>query len=194
MVVMTKQSSFPLSNEHALIVIRDMLQPDTPTLGMWFGWSQPEPNETVKLGSAYASDTLEFTWEEVFESATHDEKKAFVRLCREYKVPYRWEPIRLRGLWLADEVFFPFNSLGRGEQCLYRLHTMAVNTMTDYHNWAIEYGEYLAEMYVDNKKADVSWELYEHNDIFTQEFCDQFSHLVSFTPNVSENGHYSEGN
>lgn len=165
---MNKQAVFPMSNELTLELIRSFLQPGMPTLGMWLGWNQPDKDDVVKLGSAYAVHSEEFWWETAFEDATLDQKKEFVRICKMYKKNLR-DKLTVSGLMCAEEVFFPYAKLSKDEQCLYRLHTMAVNTGNDYHNWAIEYGEMLAHRHADSEFADVKWELYEEDNSFSRE-------------------------
>jgi hypothetical protein len=191
---MNKQSAFPMSNELALELIQSFLQPGMPTLGMWFGWNQPEQNDQVKLGSVYATHTMSVYWEDLFEGASLDDKKEFVKLCKLMKHDPR-EVMTISGLWNADEVFFPFNKLDNGDKCLYRLHVMAINTGSDYHNWAVEFGERLAEIYWDNNDATCEWELYEEDNDFSREMWDIFKHLLpKITPYVSTGNIYPPNN
>lgn len=185
-----KQSYFPMTDEVSLDFIKWMIQPDNPTLGLWFGWNQPNDDTTVKLGDCYTIPSFnDYTMTIVdlfntelgpigFNSARDILKELKSHYGKRYS---KYLKPKLSGIW-ATEVFRQFSELENEEKCIYRLCVMSINTMTELHNFACAYMESLAESY--SKNSD-EWSLYENDDSGIDEiayqFNDKFSGLIDFT-------------
>lgn len=146
-----KHLYFPMSREVSLGLISEWVKPDTPTLGMWFGWNQPDKDTTVKLGSIYGTIGERYTFKEILdncEGLTLEDKKELIREIKSNGCNMRQE-YSFDAIYNDEEIFISFDCLEPFERVLYRLHTIVINTMTELHNWSIEYGEYLASEYYD---------------------------------------------
>ena len=188
-----------MPKEIALELVRIFLEPGTPTLGMWFGWNQPSEGDMVKLGSAYGySSEDKVYWNEVFVGATLEQKKEYVSLMKSWKKDPR-KPFTLQGMFEADEVFYPFDNMDLEHQMLYRLMVMSVNTCgTDYHEWSIEFGYYLASWYGDKTSASKEWRIActdTRDERFTEDFLSNelLNTLVNVDIIAEDGDHYPEG-
>lgn len=146
-----------LNNEMALAIVKDAIMPGQPTLGLWFGWNQPNEESTVKLGSI-CGRIQSYTVRELLHNSDLElwqvkdilREMKYCKLDKDETISERW------ALALCDEVFIPYGVLSPEEKALYRLKVLLVNTMTEGHNWAIEYGDYLATVYYRLESAGLS--------------------------------------
>lgn len=139
-----------MSFDEAMEFVRASVEPGMPSLGSWLGWTQPGEDEYVKLGSV-TGRCRGFTLGEVL-AGTGVGYLACADLFRMYGRHAEVEACFL----VCDEVFLPFSVLDAGDQALYRLHTILINTMTLGHEWAIEWGDLMATMYFYHEKAHKS--------------------------------------
>lgn len=179
-------SEMPL--EVAAELVRLWTQPGEPTLGMWFGWSQPGPDSNVKLGSAYGyvqSYILRQVLAETdmgFETASEIVRDAMIEFGIDSAGEMLDTKINDCGLVVADEVFIDFMDLDPEHRDLYRLKVLWVNTGTDGHNWSCEFGDYLAWWYGETSKVDARFEAYEGCYDLTQTLLDWEVDLAVYLP------------
>jgi len=176
------QAQLPMPRNVAVAIIKDALRPGQPTLGLWFGWNQPRKTDKVKLGSVYGYIRKD-EWltlrkllggteigynaaKDIIKTATKLYNKkygAYNGVNRPSKFPKDMgadlcELFNNDTMLSCEEVFVPFSRLSSDDQAAYRMHTLLINTMTDGHNWACEWGDYIAAQYAIARELD--WELY----------------------------------
>lgn len=162
-----KPSHPPLPKNVAVEFIKQMIQPGTRTMGMWFGWNQPKEDEFVKLGSAYAY-VGNYTLRDVlygtdlgFETASKLIRDTMKHLDVTSPGEMLNSIIRDGGILCADEIFVKFSNLDEEEQALVRLQVILVNTMTAGHNWSCDYGNYLASIHAQFDSTETEYEVHD---------------------------------
>lgn len=170
----------PMTDEIAIELVKQWIKPDNPPLGMPFGWTQPNDDSTIILGSVYSCNYEKNLYDllineiynprlgkwggyEIELKQSLDITKRVLRILKENKINIRTNKITLHDvLFNAEEISTTFNELDNEEKCMFRLSIMCLNTMTNGHNLAIEYLEYLAHNHFgDNTDNDKNWIIYE---------------------------------
>lgn len=170
-----------MTNEIAIELVKQWIKPDNPPLGMPFGWTQPNDDSTITLGNVYSCnyernlydllinevhtydyDKYQFIYKtELCQSL--DVTKRILRILKEHHKDIKKDKIILHdAIFNAEHISTEFNNLDNSEKCMYRLSIMCLNTMTNGHNLACEYLEYLAHNHFgDNPNNDKNWTIYE---------------------------------
>jgi len=143
--------------QQALTFLQSMLTPGSPPLGHWFGWFQPDYNSDgeVKLGTA-AILTDSFTLGDILQGTElgYYQASRLLKMAAKIGGAKRPRNVKIEPVLVCfDEVFYPFGDLDTTEQILAKLRIVLLNTFTEGHNWACEYGDYLAETYAYNRAA-----------------------------------------
>lgn len=175
-----KPHYFKMPHMATLQLVKNFCIAGNPPLGYNFGLIQPNLNDTIIVGSCYGIASFNYTIRALLtksvytghgqfkdELATNLETaKQIIRLARDHNY-HLDDTVDLSGL-VETEVFRSFSTLSITEQAFYRLAILLINTMTEGHNWACEYMEYLAETYVKNNDE---WQLIE-NDTWKDDILD----------------------
>ena len=157
---MNKQSYFPINDEIALELIKVFISPGNPPLGMAFAWIQPEDDsEFINVGGLYGQPS-NITLRELLQDSDigYWAAKQIIKesRCMRKSVKSLDEEIEFDSVCSIDNLSIPLKALDSLEFALYRLAIMAINTMTEGHNWACLYLEYLANMHYEYKD-DNEW-------------------------------------
>lgn len=149
----------------ALEFIRYMIKPDNPPLGIPFAWLQPDNNDTIMLSSIYVGMNKEISLYDLFylDNYPLDIKKDIIRTFQNNpgKKVNPDDTLQLSGIVECPEISIPYNDLERDEMLLYHLAVMSINTMTEAHNWACSYLEFLAYNHYSFKNHAEDWKVYE---------------------------------
>jgi hypothetical protein len=161
-----------MSNEIAIELIKEWIKPGYPPLGMQFGWIQPNDNDHITLGDLYCSFSGEYTIQDLLFidlgypnydlelAVSLNTAKQVILESRNMGIKdLRKDKISFDGIYCSENPSIEFGELSEEESILYRLSILVLNTMTNGHNFAVEYLDYLAEYHVG--KGSVSWSLYD---------------------------------
>ena len=146
-----------------LEVVRRLLSPGMPPLGIAFGWAQPEAVGIAKIGAAGVSLRSEIHLDDL--SMTKKDKKRLVAAAKEAGIYEEFpERIDLSPTLFSVEVFYPFEGMRPYHQALHRLHLLFFNSYGvldgEMHNWACESPCELSEYYYGEVQATYgTWDL-----------------------------------
>lgn len=181
---MSSKPFFPMSSEIAIELVKQWIKAGEQPLGIPFGWTQPEDNDTITLGSIYScnydNNLYDLLINEVHDydynkgkfvyknelRQTLDVTKRVLRILKEHHKDIRKDKIILPDvIFSTDNLNTTFDKLDNAEKSMYRLSILMLNTMTNGHNLACEYLEYLAHNHFgDDKDNNKQWELYEYDN------------------------------
>lgn len=187
-----------MSNEAALDFILYQIQSDNQPLGIPFGWSQPKSNDTITLGSVYVGIDEQFTPKSLLLDQEYDFTKGYFyngdlteyplwgikKLLREWKNECKPnervsnKELRLSAIFGNEEIHCLYDDLDREEKLLYHLAIMALNTMTECHNWAVSYLEYLAYNHYNLKDHGKNWSVYNSQETLYPDIFDALNDLL----------------
>jgi hypothetical protein len=196
---MSKQSYFKMDNLTALELIKEWIKPGGIPLGIPFAWQQPEKDETINLqeelfGTAEQEINLEekgvLSYKRVNQYNTYQWKINFpkgfdFRFADDVKEYFdKWIIKENKNNEFANFILHPkglysvsiakkWSELELEEKLKLRLAILAINTMTDYHNWAIATFQEIAEYYCNNYPKDLTYQYDgELDDEFLQQLLD----------------------
>lgn len=168
-----------MPDEIALDFILYQILPDNAPLGYHFEWFQPSEDSTITLGSIYVSCDLNLSPYDLFfyqlgypdykyeSSCTEYPLWAIKTLLKAYKDTQQDKTKRVKllkrkisGILELENPHCQFSELEREEKLLYRLAIMALNTMTEAHNWACLYLKSLAYDHYLLKDQGKDWQFY----------------------------------
>ena len=173
-----------MDNEIALELIKEWVKPGYPPLGMQFAWQQPEETDYITVGDLYTVFNGDYTIQDllftnkgyyyspILELAVKLETaKEVIRLARELEIKdLRNDKLQFDGIYCSENPAIELCELDQNEIALYRLAILCLNTMTEGHNLAIEYLEYIAEHYVE--KGSIIWGLYDGDNQYLGEIVE----------------------
>jgi hypothetical protein len=176
--VIPKKPFLKMTDEIAIELVRQWIKVGEQPLGIPFGWIQPDNDDYCTLGDVYTQyfnqNLLDVLFNEVYDYAIKgykleakyslDQTKRVLRILKSNNKNLRTGNIQLKNdvIFNLDHVTTQFSKLDSTEKCLYRMSILVLNTMTEGHNFAIEYLNYLAHNYITS--ADYkSFQIYENS-------------------------------
>lgn len=198
---MSSKPFVKMSNDIALEFIAYLIQDGNPPLGIPFGWIQPSEDTTITLGSIYVSVDVKMSLKDLIYGRkevgyfSNDPRKN-----QDFRFPSDMDSIYLReaiksfegrnskrkisGLLEAENIHCQYSELERDEKLLYRLALLALNTMTECHNWSVSYLEFLAYNHYCFNDHWQLWHLYE--DSYNQGILSAVSELIPYCKNIPD--------
>jgi len=164
-----------MPNSIALELIKEWVKPGYPPLGLPFAWSQPDNEDHITVGGLYACVNGEYTVQDLIMNETRsgynynyelavtlESAKQIIRLARDNGIKdLRNDKFEFNAIFSHENPSIEFAELDPAEVCLYRLAILCLNTMTEGHNLACEYLEYLGETKVN--KYQIEWDIYTND-------------------------------
>jgi len=192
-----------LPNDIALELIKQWIKPDNTPLGIPFGWIQPGLDSNVTLGDLYIQFAGEYTIADLITNEIRlgfyqykselavslNTAKMVIRLARELGIKdLRLDKINFNGIYSSENPSCEFLELEPNDQCLYHLAILCLNTMTEGHNLAIEFLDYLADYYIP--KGSICWSLYDGDCYELGEIVELITYESNFPFSFYDNDRY----
>lgn len=175
-----KHLYFAMRPEIALALVHEWIKSGEGPLGMQFGWIQPDNDDICTLGSVYTDsydrDLYNLLFTEDYNYAygkydktlnfSLDQTKRILRILKDNDIDYHSRfNIKLSDVIFQNEnIQCKFSELDDTEKCMYRLSILMLNTMTEGHNLACEYLEYLAHVHYHSLENDKNWTVYDNDN------------------------------
>lgn len=151
-----------------LDVVKYLLLPGMPPLGMAFGWEQPENMGCTYLGTADVTVQGDLHLDNLPDN--QDLKDQLIEAAKEENCYNEWnESITLESGLFSVEVSYPFEKMRASDQAIQRLCVLFFNSYGvlngEMHNWACEASCDLCGSYFDKPEAQYgAWEHIADND------------------------------